>query len=166
MGNPMTDPSKEFLHKLQATFRIEAEEHLAAIVSGIVQLEQASDGARKELADRVLKTLHTLKGAARAVNQSHLESLCHAMEGVFSALRASGHALAAGEFDLLHQAGTLATRLLEQPSGRTANQAAVLIDRLNQLSVRVPSREPVAGVAAAAADAEKTDTENPDTAPQ
>lgn len=166
MGNPMTDPSKEFLHKLQATFRIEAEEHLAVIVSGIVQLEQASDGARKELADRVLKTLHTLKGAARAVNQSHLESLCHAMEGVFSALRASGHALAAGEFDLLHQAGTLAARLLEQPSGRTANQVEALIERLNQLSVRVPAGEPVAGVAAAVAGADKTDAENPDTAQQ
>jgi two-component system chemotaxis sensor kinase CheA len=166
MGNPMTDPSKEFLQKLQATFRIEAEEHLAVIVSGIVQLEQASDGARKELADRVLKTLHTLKGAARAVNQSHLESLCHAMEGIFSALRASGHALAAGEFDLLHQAGTLAARLLEQPSGRTANQVEALINRLNQLSVRVPAGEPVADVAAAVAGADKTDAENPDTAQQ
>jgi two-component system chemotaxis sensor kinase CheA len=148
----MTDTSNEFLHKLQATFRVEAEEHLAAIVSDIVLLEQASDGAVGDLASRVLKTLHTLKGAARAVNQADLESLCHALEGVFSALRASGHVLDAARFDLLHQAGALAGQLLDRPTGRTRNQALALSDRLNRLSKEIRPEEPAGSVAPSVSD--------------
>jgi two-component system chemotaxis sensor kinase CheA len=131
----MTDQSKDFLHKLQSTFRAEAGEHIAAIVGDIVSLEQANGEGRKALVERVLKTLHTLKGAARAVNLGAIESLCHAMEEVFSAMRAGSAPLLARQFDLLHQAGTLASQLLDQPTtGRTRNQAAALMTRLKSLS--------------------------------
>lgn len=128
------DPNKEFLRTLQATFRTEAEEHLSGIVSDIVRLEQ-SGGAEKGLVERILKTLHTLKGAARAVNLSEMETLCHAAESVFSAIRTSGRVLDAEQFDLLHQTGSVAHQLLDQPSGRARNQAAALIGRLNRLSM-------------------------------
>lgn len=137
----MHDPHKEFLRKLQTTFRAEAEEHLQSILSNIVVLEQGADGTQRDLVERVLRTLHTLKGAARAVNLTELEQLCHALEDVFSGLRMSDSALTSEQFDLLHQAGDLVRQLLDEPSGRVRNQVAALGVRLNQLSREIAEAE-------------------------
>lgn len=138
----MAQQEKEFLRKLQATFRAEAEEHLQEIVSNIVQLERASVGAQKELVGRILKRLHTLKGAARAVNLADLETLCHAMEDVFSAIHASGRVLAPEQFDMIHQAGNLARSLSIEASGRIRNQAVALTARLRQLGDEIMAAGP------------------------
>jgi two-component system chemotaxis sensor kinase CheA len=133
----MADQDKEFLQKLRATFRVEAQEHLQEIVSNIVQLEQAGGTAQKDIVERILKKLHTLKGASRAVNLINLEMLCHVMESVFSSLAKSNQQLASGQFDLLHQAGSLAQTLLQEPSGRIRNQATALIARLEGLTAEL-----------------------------
>lgn len=132
----MADQEKDFLKKLRATFRVEAQEHLQDIVSNIVLLEQAGDTAKKEVVERLLRRLHTLKGAARAVNLADLETLCHSMESVFSSINSSGQSLRPAQFDLLHQAGSLAYELLQEPSGRIRNQARALISGLERLSVQ------------------------------
>jgi two-component system chemotaxis sensor kinase CheA len=144
----MTD--KAFLRKLLITFRTEAEEHLRDIVSNIVLLEQAGDGGRKDIVEHLLRTLHTLKGAARSVNLTELEMLCHAMESVFSAVRKTGGVLAPEQFDLVHQASALAAQLCqEEPTGRLRNQAADVTQRLERLDEEIA----VAGQAPAAAPA-------------
>lgn len=138
----MADSKEAFLHKLLATFRAEAEEHLQDIVSNLVLLEQADEEAQKDLAGRILKRLHTFKGAARAINLTALETLCHAMEGVFSAIGESHPALAPGQFDVVHQACDTARLLANEPSGRIRNQAAALASRLDRLSTELkPSAE-------------------------
>jgi two-component system chemotaxis sensor kinase CheA len=133
----MADQNKDFLRKLLATFRTEAEETLRDIVSNIVLLEQASEGAQKDFVERILKKLHTLKGAARAVNLTDMEMLCHAMESVFSAVRVSAFALGSEQFDMIHQASSVAQALLQEPTGRVRNQAAALIKRLERLSAEI-----------------------------
>lgn len=150
----MADPNKEFLQKLLATFRTEAQEHLQDIVSNLVLLEQAAGEAREGLVERILKKLHTLKGAARAVNQGDLETLCHAMEGVFSALRMSPGTLPAEHFDLAHQAGSLIQALLNEPSGRVRNQASALAARLERMSRELMDAETAVAAAESAAQAE------------
>ncbi|HYD59270.1 MAG TPA: response regulator [Noviherbaspirillum sp.] len=149
----MTD--KEFLRKLLITFRTEAEEHLRDIVSNIVHLEQAGEGGRKDIVERLLRTLHTLKGAARSVNLTDLEMLCHAMESVFSAVRKTGGTFASEQFDLVHQASTLAGQLCrEESTGRLRNQAADLAQWLERLGEETA----VAGQARAAAPPESAAT--------
>jgi two-component system chemotaxis sensor kinase CheA len=138
----MTDPTKEFLNRLLATFRIEAAEHLQDIISNIVLLERASESVRGEVIARLLRRLHTFKGAARAVNLGDIEALCHSMESVFSALQNSGQPLAPEQFDLIHQAGNVIRSLLEQPSGRIRNQATALAQRLERLSADLAARAP------------------------
>lgn len=130
----MADENKEFLQKLHATFRVEAQEHLQDIVSNLVLLEQAEEGTQKDLVERTLKKLHTLKGAARSVNMQDLETLCHAMESVFSGLRESPARLSPAQFDLVHQAVGLIQSLLNETSGRIRNQATALVARLERLS--------------------------------
>lgn len=139
----MTD--KDFLRELLATFRTEAEEHLRDIVSNVVLLEQASKGANKDIVERLLRTLHTLKGAARAVNLSDLEYLCHAMESVFSAMRKHEYILASDQFDLVHQASNLGKLLCgEELSGRLRNQAAMLAERLEHLGTEIAAAGTIA----------------------
>ncbi|HJV80126.1 hybrid sensor histidine kinase/response regulator [Noviherbaspirillum sp.] len=119
------------------TFRVEAEEHLQNIVSQVVLLEQKGESPSQEQVERILKTLHTLKGAARAVDLTDLETLCHAMENVFSAMRTTGDGLAAEQFDLVHQACGLARTLTNEPPGRARNLAGALAQRLNSLSAQL-----------------------------
>lgn len=138
----MADPDKAFLQKLLVTFQGEAHEHLHEIVSTIVLLEQAGENEQEDFVKHVLKKLHTLKGAARAVNLADLEMLCHTMESVFSAMGRTGQTLAPAQFDLLHQAGIQAQNLLREPSGRVRNQARALIAQLELLSKNIGNAGP------------------------
>ena len=61
---------------LRATFRVEAAEHLHAIGSGAAGAgEVAAPGGSAGSSRRIFRAAHSLKGAARAVNFTEIESL-------------------------------------------------------------------------------------------
>ncbi len=64
-------------------FRMEAEEKCALLDELLLQLEK-TPGDRK-IIDQLMRTAHSLKGAARIVNLVGIMELAHAMEDVFSA---------------------------------------------------------------------------------
>src|SRR5438876_12420577 len=84
----MSTQEGEFLKSLRATFRVEADEHLQVIAAGLLGLEKppALDEQRR-LVERVFRAAHSLKGAARAVNFTQVESICQSVEDVFAALK-------------------------------------------------------------------------------
>lgn len=97
----MNDP--EFLKALLETFKIEAEEHIAAIGSGLVALENASTlNRRMEVIEKIFREAHSLKGAARAVNLGKLEGLCQSLESAFAGIKNQDTALSPELFDRLH----------------------------------------------------------------
>ena len=78
----------DLLKRLLQTFKIEAREHIQTLASGLVELEQASTKkAQAAILDATFRAAHSLKGAARAVNATEIESLCQSVESVFAALR-------------------------------------------------------------------------------
>ncbi|HEY8084262.1 MAG TPA: Hpt domain-containing protein, partial [Methylophilaceae bacterium] len=84
----MAQPNDEFLKKLLATFRIEADEHIKMMSSGLLELEKAPQGdLQAEIVERVFREAHSLKGAARAVNLRQIESICQTLESVFAKLK-------------------------------------------------------------------------------
>lgn len=96
---------RDFLKKLIATFRAEADEHIKSLASGLVELETAkTDEDRAEAVEKVFRTAHSLKGAARSVDLGAIEGLCQSLENVFSALKKQQIAPSATLFDLLQQA--------------------------------------------------------------
>jgi two-component system chemotaxis sensor kinase CheA len=100
----MATNNGDFLRKLLATFRIEADEHIQAMSSGLVELEKMPAGEqRSESVERIYREAHSLKGAARAVNLAEMESVCHALESVFAGLKSNRVAATPPLFDLLHQ---------------------------------------------------------------
>ncbi len=77
-----------FLQELLQDFRLEAAEHHQTVVHGLLSLEKSTGSDdRKATIENVFREIHSLKGAARAVNQLDIERLCQAMESVFHKLK-------------------------------------------------------------------------------
>lgn len=102
----MTDvKEQEFLDRLRATFRVEAEEHLQALSTCLIELEKTSEPARQsELVESALREAHSLKGAARSVNLKDIEAVCQPLESLLVKLKRQEGGLSPDLFDLLHQA--------------------------------------------------------------
>jgi len=82
----VTAAEEEFLRSLRSTFKVEAAEHLQEIGTGLLGLEKATaPEQRQHLIEAVFRAVHSLKGAARAVNFTEIESLCQSLEDLFAA---------------------------------------------------------------------------------
>jgi len=107
---------EEFLKRLLATFKIEAEEHVTGISLGLIELEkQPPPDRQKEIIEVIFREAHSLKGAARSVNLSNIELVCQAMESLFAALKRGEMALSTPLFDLLNDAIDIVNKLLSTP---------------------------------------------------
>jgi two-component system chemotaxis sensor kinase CheA len=145
----MTD--EDFLRKLREAFAAEAVEHLQAITSGLLALERSPPAARKkEIVETVFRAAHSLKGAARAVSRSDVESLCQPLESVFSQWKQRDLAAAPETFDLLNGAIDLLGRLLRLPEAFTGGaDRAEINEMVRQLGVSTHATASVPRTAAA-----------------
>ncbi len=107
---------EDFLQKLREAFRIEAAEHLQTMTAHLLELEKMPASPRcTELVETVFREAHSLKGAARAVNRTDIESVCQEIEGMFSQWKSKEAGIAPESFDLLSRAIDLVTRLVRAP---------------------------------------------------
>lgn len=132
----MTKQNDDFLKKLLAIFRIEAREHLQTMSAGLIELENKPMADRyAEIIETVFREVHSLKGAARAVNLKKIESVCQSMESVFAALKGKQLAVSPQLFDLMQEAidelGTLLSAEGEAMAIAGKPAIATLIRRLN-----------------------------------
>lgn len=98
----MSELDDEFLERLRATFRVEADEHVQAISTGLLELEKTPAAA--PLIEQVFRHAHSLKGAARATNFSDIEAICQSLESAFAAWKRGTLRIGAETFDLFHRA--------------------------------------------------------------
>jgi len=121
----MSVPDARFLKKLLETFRAEAADHVSAITSGLVALENATrPEQRAEITESVFREAHSLKGASRAVNLGKLESICQSMENLFASLRDQQATPRPELFDRLHQmVGAFTKELAELGESRSSTPA-------------------------------------------
>jgi two-component system chemotaxis sensor kinase CheA len=136
----------DFQKRLLATFRVETKEHLAAISAGLIELEKGgAREKRQEVLEAVFREAHSLKGAARAVNMAGIESLCHALESVFAALRHKESVPPPALFDLLHRSvDAIDKQLLSPAASLPAGGGGVreLVAQLEKAVKRPPSAPP------------------------
>ncbi len=140
----MHEGKDEFFDKLLATFRIEAEEHVKAISTGLLELEKPSNReTQMKIVERIYREAHSLKGAARAVNAQDIEKVSTCLESVFSSLKRREIQPSSGLFDLLHQAGdrlrTLLSTLGKEKSQNEENSVVQLIQTLENILKGVPA---------------------------
>lgn len=107
---------EDFLAQLLETFRSEAQEHLTAIASGLLILEQSATPPEEydRVVEQVFRETHSLKGAARAVGLREIEILCQQQESVFSAVKKGNLTLSPDSFDLFHAVIHAVEHLLAQ----------------------------------------------------
>ena len=99
----------------------EGRELFETIVSSIKELPKCSgEEARLKLLSRILSDLHSLKGSARAVNESELTSICQGLETAFSEMRKVSPDHFAGAFstiDLFNEITAMVEEFLDPQGG-------------------------------------------------
>jgi len=79
---------EELQRQLVATFRVELEEHAAALNKGLLELERdLPAGEKDELLKSLFRSAHSIKGSARAVDLKDIGTVAHKMEDVLGALK-------------------------------------------------------------------------------
>jgi two-component system chemotaxis sensor kinase CheA len=117
----MATSDEEFIKSLRATFQVEAQEHLQAISSMLLELEKSpSTNSKTTAIETAYREAHSLKGASRAVDLSDIEAICQAVEGVFSCWKRQPPALSPDVFDTLYQALDSMRRLLDSTDPHAA----------------------------------------------
>ncbi|MDD4927771.1 MAG: hybrid sensor histidine kinase/response regulator [Gallionella sp.] len=148
----MISKNDEFLKRLLATFRVEADEHLKAMSAGLIELEKKPAADRyAEIIETVFREAHSLKGAARAVKSSEIESVCQSLEGVFAALKSRQLDVSPPLFDVMLEAIDVLEKRLPVEGGGTTDAGnssiAILIRRLNDALQQRFNRAPEAAPA-------------------
>jgi two-component system, chemotaxis family, sensor kinase CheA len=135
----MDKKDEAFLNKLLATFKVEATEHLSAITRGLIYIEKPSGKeSRAEAVENVFREAHSMKGAARSVNITDIESLCQSLENVFAAMKKKEISPAQEDFDALHRTVDFLVERLSsfrvQPVPEQKAAMKVLVNELEALS--------------------------------
>ncbi len=74
--------------RLVEGFLVEARELLSAIAASVLELEHSRDAARTQtLVETAFRAAHSLKGGARIVHFTPIETLCQSLENCLSAVR-------------------------------------------------------------------------------
>jgi two-component system chemotaxis sensor kinase CheA len=91
------------MQQLMESFRQDLAERLASINAGLLALEQDPETPhQKEILAGLFRDVHSLKGAARAVDIKPIEELTHGIEDVFGAAKRASIQLTPELFDLLY----------------------------------------------------------------
>ena len=130
----MANKNAYFLKKLLATFKVEADEHVKAMSTALLELKKSPASERQTaIIEQIFREAHSLKGAARSVNMTEIESVCQALESVFAALKKGQLIASPPLFDLLQEALDNLSRLLsaEETDVTRKSVIATLIRRFN-----------------------------------
>lgn len=131
-----------FLKKLRRTFKVEADEHLRAISSGLLELKKEPDSQKQTaIIETVFREAHSLKGAARAVNLTDIERISQAAETVFSALKRKNIRRSPELFDTLYKAVDTIADLGAFPDGKGTVPGKDAVSRLRRRLVRLATGE-------------------------
>jgi len=138
--------NEELLKKLLVTFQGEAEDHLRSIASLLIALEkEAGTPERQRLVEDLYRKMHTLKGAAQAVNLLDVGELCQSLESLLAALKRGEITLGVDLFDKLHAAVDSLGRIIFPPEGADTQEEGSRCKRLVHgmaASEKPPATEP------------------------
>ena len=136
----MDKRDEEFLKRLLSTFKIEAQEHLGVITSGLIELEKGDTGKQADIIESVYRESHSLKGAARSVDLNRIVAVCQSMEDVFSAMKRKEIVPSSRVLDIIHKTVNLTGKLVavEELSAPAESEIRELIHELE--SIRHPQK--------------------------
>lgn len=120
----MRTQDDEFLRQLRETFKLEAAEHMQAITAGLLELEKTPEpAAQRKIVEVVFRAAHSLKGAARAVDFTQIESLCQSLEDVLASWRQQESVPSLDALDSVHRTLDAMTAAMSAPKAAPGAQA-------------------------------------------
>lgn len=119
----MTESEEEFYAKLFATFRIEAADHLKVISEGLLTLEKEK---KAEVLETIFREAHSLKGAARSVDQKNIALVCQSIENVFAAWKQGKIEICPDSFNTLYKAIDDIEKMLTENAGEKGDFSSVI----------------------------------------
>ena len=130
----MDKKKDEFLKRLLATFKVEADEHFKAISFGLLELEKKpSVEIQTTIIETIFREAHSLKGASRSVSMTDIEAVSRSLESIFSAWKRQEISPSPEQFDTLHQAIDTVSKYLSSPEeGKTV--ISELVGQLDKLA--------------------------------
>lgn len=112
----MNKKEEEFKKRLLATFKIEADEHLKTISSGLLELEKIKNFKDQvKVVEKIFRETHSLKGASRAVDLRDIETVCNSLENIFGSWKQKKIKPSPKFFDRLHNVIDFMTEVLSTP---------------------------------------------------
>ena len=145
----MDTKDEEFLKRLVVAFKIEAEEHVQSLSSGLLQLEKSPPADKqKSIVETIFREAHSLKSDARIVNMGNVETICQALEDVLSAWKRGEIQPSPEQFDSLHRAVDMVGQLVAAPEGSPGTfnrkQIADVTEQLAAVKAGRPPQPPPA----------------------
>lgn len=139
-----------FLERLRDIFRAEARDHVSDLREGLRELEANGASGPSAALDKAFRAAHSLKGAARAVNEADVEARGQDLENRLAALK-KGRGVEAGSADLHVALEALVASLEEAGIFVEVEPPALLRDAAAPAAVlpAAPPNTPPAGSAAA-----------------
>jgi two-component system chemotaxis sensor kinase CheA len=125
--------SDDFMRQLLATFVDEAHEHIQAATTHLLTLEQGAGSAERGLQPEeaaslwaeIFREMHSLKGAARAMNQERIDALAHRLETLFGRVRNGQASPTPALFDVVYRALDGIADLVQEAAGAGPAQVDV-----------------------------------------
>jgi two-component system chemotaxis sensor kinase CheA len=134
---------QELTKRLMSTFLEELHEHTGALSDHLLALEKEPDAAeRGERLKALFRSMHSLKGAARAVGVGLVERVCHRLEDVLTAVRDGRQSLTPELVSLLLEAADAieeAGMRLREEQGLTDSPLDAFAAKLDRLSGAEPA---------------------------
>ena len=120
--------SQQIRQQLINSFKAEQKEHVQKINQGLLALEKKSaESERRALLEEIFREAHSLKGAARAVGMTTIESIGHSLEELLLMAKEGQLDFSAELFDLLFKSLDTIELLMERlEAGQSATPAKAL----------------------------------------
>jgi chemotaxis protein histidine kinase CheA/CheY-like chemotaxis protein len=128
------DATPAELAELKSVFKAECEEHLTALDSLLLKLEQAPQNTL--VLQETFRRVHSIKGAARMVGYLGLEATAHAMESILAGARDGRQPLTSALISALFEGTDAMGELVRTDSGRSDSEQGVraVLERILLLS--------------------------------
>lgn len=130
--------TRDELKEMMSIFKVESEEHLKNLNKGLLKLEE--DPGSKELLEELFRTAHSVKGAARMMGFSKIETVSHKIEDIFGLLRRGKMSFTPEDFDFVYEGVDVISQIIERISSEGSDESIDITEITKKLESLVANK--------------------------
>ena len=131
------------MDELLQDFVTESKEHLESIEDDFVMMGQLKDNPDPELANKVFRAIHTIKGVAGFVGQKKIGELSHIMESILQKIKLEEMVAEVEIVNALLEGVDFLNAMLSDPENSNDCDISAPLERLNNLLDTTKNKKPV-----------------------